>query len=68
MDNREKIYEHGGELGNVQDLFEITANHVHYLMFTGIMIRLDLEIINKFLLVVKTKLIFSVPHVFSILN
>ena len=30
MDNREKIYEHGGELGNVQDLFEITANHVHY--------------------------------------
>jgi hypothetical protein len=30
MDNREKIYEHGGELENVQDLFEITANHVHY--------------------------------------
>ena len=35
MDNREKIYEHGGELGNVQDLFEITANHVHYQNFSG---------------------------------
>ncbi len=32
MDNREKIYEHGGELRNVQDLFEITANHAHYLI------------------------------------
>ena len=30
MDNREKIYEYGGELRNVQDLFEITANHIHY--------------------------------------
>lgn len=29
----EKIYEHGGELGNVQDHFEITANHVHYQRF-----------------------------------
>ena len=36
MDNREKIYEHGGELRNVQDLFEITANHAHYQFFSNL--------------------------------
>ncbi|MCL4332138.1 MAG: hypothetical protein M1162_01280 [Candidatus Thermoplasmatota archaeon] len=41
MDNREKIYEHGGELRNVQDLFEITANHAHYpIKFKGLRITL----------------------------
>ena len=46
MDNREKIYEHGGELRNVQDLFEITANHVRY-QFYIICFGLILRIYNS---------------------
>ena len=53
MDNREKIYEHGGELGSVQDLFEITANHVHYLFTT-----IDMESSFKKLLNVANRLLY----------
>jgi hypothetical protein len=30
VDNRKKVFELGGRLRIVQDLFEITAIHVHY--------------------------------------
>ena len=55
MDNREKIYEHGGELGNVQDLFEITANHVHYLS------QLFKNIPDYFVIFLRKQVVFESP-------
>jgi hypothetical protein len=33
MDNRKKVFKHGGRLRIVPGLFEITAIYVHYLLY-----------------------------------